>query len=221
MSNGMQVVTAEDLAKLKEVTGAPLSLSPEEAKSYDEMLVELLRCYKPRDFMEELLIAETVVETWTMRGHRRHPDLIIKRRLRQLRELDLQRKKLAAQAKEARERAAAEKTAKPQTELARACDLEDVFERSLDDVRKLDHPPVELEYAEALEKTIVQREHFDTMLNSAIGRRNNNVQLIELYREWQCLQRAANEIVDAASKDATPQVGPGEAPLVPAAEEPR
>jgi hypothetical protein len=220
MGNEMQATpAAEDLARLKEVTGAPLFLSAEEVKTYDEMLVELLRCYKPRDFVEKLFIAEVVLETWEMRGHRRHADLTIKRQLRRQREFDVQRKKLAAQRKEARERAAVEKTAKPETELERVCELEEVCDRALDDARMLDNPPVELEYAEALEKTIVQREHFDTMLNSAVSRRNNDLRLIELYREGQRRHQAADEIVDAEFKQVTPQISQVEAPLVPRAEE--
>jgi hypothetical protein len=219
MSNEMQVVTAADLTKLKEATGSPLFLSPDEAKTYDEILVELLRCYKPQDFVERLLIAEAAFETWAMRGHRRHGDLVIKRRLRQLREHDVLRKKLAAQQKEKRACAVAQDAAKPATELDRVCELEDVADGSFDDFRQiLDCPPVELDYAAALERTVAQREHFDTMLNSAVGRRNNDLRLLELYRDSQRQSQASDEIVDAEFKDTAPQISQVEAPLVPPAE---
>jgi hypothetical protein len=217
MVNEVQTTfAAEDLAKLKEITGAPRFLSAEEAKSYDDMLVELLRCYKPQDFVERLFIAEVAVETWAARGNRLHADLTVKCDVRQQRALNVE---LAAQRKKKRERATAEKNTKPETELERACELEDVCERALDDVMMLDRPPVELEYADALDNTIVRRQQIDTLLNSSVSRRNNDLRLVELYREWQRRHHAANEIVDAEFKDATPQISQAEVPLIPAAEE--
>jgi hypothetical protein len=220
MANEPQVTSAADrLAKLKEISGAPLYLSAADTTTYDEMLVQLLQCYKPQDFMEELLIADFAVETWAARGHRRHADLAVKRMLRRLREVDAQRKKLAAQEKERRARAAAEKADKPATELDRVDELEHIAETSIEDVDQiLDRPPVELEYAEALEKTIERREQIDTMLNSAVGRRNNDLRLLELYREGQRLRQASDETIDAEFKDATPQISQVEAPLVAPAE---
>jgi hypothetical protein len=92
-----------------------------------------------------------------------------------------------------------------------------ICDRAVDDMMMLDRPPVGLEYTEALDKTIVLRGQIDTLLNSAVSRRNNDLRLIELYREGQRRHQASDEIVDAEFKDATPQVSQVEAPLVPLA----
>jgi len=225
MPNDAQPMSATDLAELKELFGPPPVLSTESAKAYDEILARLMRCFKPKDFMEQLLVWDLAVCTWEMGRYTRHKTLTMERKFRQLCELQAQRAKLQAEKEQqdarALARAAAERAGKTATELDRKYELEDVVDGAIDDIKEiLDRPPVELDHARALESGIAYHEKLDDLLNKAASRRNHVLRLFEQYREGlgQCLRRVSDEIIDGQCKDAEPQHSQVEAALVPSAE---
>jgi len=81
------------LAEIKEVWGPPPVLSSEDAKAYDRILLNLVQCIVPANFIEQMLIKEAADSTWEQVRYTRHKPLVMERRFRNQRKVEAQRQK--------------------------------------------------------------------------------------------------------------------------------
>ena len=207
-------------AELQELLGPPPVLSSESMKAYDEIAVRLMHCFKPRDFMEQLLIRQLVDNNWELMRYTRHKAMSIERKARLFREFQAKRARKLAEMKEKPASKLAGSDRQPATELGRMYALEDTVEGTVEDVDAiLDKPAAEHDHAHALEKSIAYYLQLDQLLNTAIGRRNDTLEQLERYRrgssKW--LRTASDEIIDAEFNDVASQPQ-DQAPLVPSSE---
>jgi hypothetical protein len=203
--------------ELQELLGPPPVLSSENIKAYDEILARLMQCFKPRDFMEQLLIKQLADNNWELMRYTRHKATSIERRVRLFREFQAKRARALAKMKEKPASKLAGSDREPATELGRMYALEDTVEGTIEDVDAiLDRPTAEHDHARALEKSIAYHLQLDQLLNTAIARRNDTLEQLERYRrgssKW--LRTASDEIIDAEFNDVASQPQDG-APLVP------
>ena len=74
--NGIPIYALRILAEIKEVWGPPPVLSTEDAKVYDRILLNLVECIVPANFMEQMLVKEVADSTWEqVRYYTRHKAL--------------------------------------------------------------------------------------------------------------------------------------------------
>lgn len=98
----------------------------------------------------------------------------------------------------------AEKTGRPITDFERLIHLDGVVKSSVYEVDQiLERTPTELAHNEALEAGIAFQEQLDRLINSAVRRRNQALQVLELYREGlgQHWRKISDEIIDAAASE--------------------
>jgi hypothetical protein len=170
--------TATKLVRLHRLCGPPPVLSSEDPKSYEELLISLLECYKPRDVMAEMLIRRLADEEWEINRYTRHKTLLMERRFRARLAFQAYREKAAQEGKEALAKKVAERRSGPFTLPEEA--LEDVI---ADVDAALLRPAQELEHARALEVGIEYYEHLDRLLNAAFVRRTAILNMIERHDE--------------------------------------
>jgi hypothetical protein len=214
--------TATILAELKDLFGPPPVLSTENAKAYDEIMLRLIECFAPRDFMEQLLMKQLTDCTWDMKRYTCHKTLSIERKFRQRLGFLAKRVKAAAQNADGQARRPAEGDGKPVTELVRMYDLEDFVHSTVQDVDAiLERLPAELDHARALEAAIEYHARLDELLNTAIARRNDVLDQLERYRRGLggSLRKVSNEIIDAEFSVAELEPTENEVPLAPSIEE--
>jgi hypothetical protein len=80
--NRIPIYLLRILAEIKEVWGPPPVPSTEDAKAYDRILLNLVECIVPANFMEQMLIKETADSTWEQVRYTRHKPLVMERRFR-------------------------------------------------------------------------------------------------------------------------------------------
>jgi hypothetical protein len=173
--------TATKLVRLHRLCGPPPVLSSEDPKSYEELLISLLACYRPRKVMAEMLIRHLANEEWEINRLTRHKTLLMERRFRARLAFQAYREKAAQEGHEGKEALAkkvAERRSGPFTLPEEA--LEDVI---ADVDAALLRPAQELEHARALEVGIEYYEHLDRLLNAAFVRRTAILNLIERHDE--------------------------------------
>jgi hypothetical protein len=182
------------VAELLQVFGPPPVLSSEDIGSYQEMMAGLLEEFAPRDFMGQLLIKELTDSNWEVMRYSRHTTLLMERRFRDRLEFQAQRRKNAAQGKEAPAQKPAAPNGKPATE------PEEELEGLVADVDAiLLEPAAARDHLRALEVGLVCYEHLDKLLAAARTRRNNALERIERYRAGlgRCLRQASDRIIEA------------------------
>jgi len=176
--------TAAVLSDLKRWFGPPPTLTSENRQAYDEIMEGLVETYTPQDIMEMMLIRQLADSNWQIVRCTRHKNLAVDRKLREQREFQLERARKLAELREARTRERAERNSQPATQLDRINELIDKVETSVLDVDKiLDQPPVELDHARAMEEAFGYLERLDRQITIAIARRNNALELLDLYRD--------------------------------------
>jgi hypothetical protein len=211
----------EVVAKLKALFGPPPVLSTEDAKAYDEIMLRLIGCIAPRDFMEQLLMKQLTDHTWDMRRYTCHKTLSIERKFRQRLGFLAKRAKAAAQDRDGKARRPAEGDGKPVTELVRMYDLEEFVDSTVQDVDGiLERLPAEFDHARALESAIEYHEHLDQLLSTAIARRNDVLDQLDRYRRGLGgrLREVSDEIIDAEFKEVEAEPTENEVPLAPSIE---
>jgi hypothetical protein len=104
-------------AELQELLGPPPVLSSENMKAYDEIAARLMQCFKPRDFMEQLLIKQLADNNWELMRYTRHKAMSIERKARVFREFQAKRTKALAERKEKPASKLAGSDREPATEL--------------------------------------------------------------------------------------------------------
>ncbi len=178
MKSMSSTTNVSGLAKLREICGPPPVLSSENMTAYDEMLARLMKCKAPQDLFEEILIKEVVDNTWEMARYTRHKNLLVERRFRDRLAFQAERKKAAAQKKEAFAKRLAAGKPEPPTE------PDEVLEGLVEEVDAiLQQSATELDHARALEVGIVYLERLDKLLMTATARRNNALEQLERYRD--------------------------------------
>jgi hypothetical protein len=146
------------LAEIKEVWGPSPVLSSEDAKAYDKLLLNLIRCFLPQDFMQKMLIKETADSSWEQARYGRHKPLVVERRFRA--------KRLA------------------ETKAERATEPEEALDGLVKEVDTiLLEPATELDHARALEVGIRYYEHLDNLQMTATARRNNSLDQLDRHQE--------------------------------------
>ncbi len=214
--------TAEHVAELKQLFGPPPVLSSENPDHFDQVLAKLMACFMPKDFMEQTLIWELGTTTWDAARLARHKTLAIEHKLRQRLAFQVTRSKAAAEHKAAIAREFAAANREPRNEVDRMDALEEIVESSVPDVdRILDRAAAEREQAFALEQAIDYYERLDDRLGIAIARRNDILELFEMYRGGlgQQLRKASDKVIDVEYSEleareeqvAAPPVAPSDA----------
>ena len=187
---------ATDLASLARLFGPAPVHSTEDSKAYEEIMRRLMECFRPQDFMEQMLVDDVVNASWEMRRLKRHMTLAIERKFRKLLEFQANRVKESALNKA--KFAAARKGDPP-------VDPEDVLESVVKDVDAILHRPAEeLDHARALEAAMQYYEWLNKRYMAAMATRNEALVQLERYREGlgHLLRRVSDEIVDAEFTDA-------------------
>lgn len=197
-------LTNHQLEALSKILGSAPVLRSEDATHYNQIWENLLKILVPRDFMELLLIRQAQNETWKIMRYTRHQTVGIDRHFRQSLEFQVKRKQMQNARREALAQELARKGGKPQTDLERISDLEDTIDSSVVDVDEiLDRLPTEFDHNRALEGGILFEEQLDKLINSAIRRRNDAFEQLELYRQglgeqW---RRISDEIIDGEATE--------------------
>jgi hypothetical protein len=202
-----------DSAELRELLGPPPVLSSENMKAYDEIAARLMQCFKPRDFMEQLLINQLAYANWETMRYTRHKAASIERRARLFGEFQAKRARALAQMKGH----PAGSDREPATELGRMYELEETVESTDQDVDAiLGKSTAEHDHARALEKSIAYHLQLDQLLNTAIARRNDTLEQLERYRrginKWML-----DDLIEAEFTDVSRQPQDGTS-LVPSSE---
>jgi hypothetical protein len=182
------------LAELLQLFGPPPLLSSEHIGSYQETMARFLEQFAPRDFMGQSLIKELTDSHWEVMRHSRHTTLLMERRFRDRLEFQAQRRKNAAEGKEAPAERPTAPDGKPST------DPKDVLEGLVVDVDAiLLEPAAALDHLRALEVGLVCYEHLDKLLAAARTRRNNALDRIEGYGAGlgHSLRRVSDQIIAA------------------------
>lgn len=173
-------------------------LSTESIEDYNAILSFCVDSVRPKDFIEQMFVRDVVDASWEIRRYVRHKSLAIERtfhgRIENLTQIESDEAKKPHAYRQ-------EKTANmPETDLDRAGELENVVDKSIDDVDKiLLRKPADLDHSRALEAGIEFHEKLDRLLNAAVARRDNALEQLERYRNGlgQHLRRVSDEVIDA------------------------
>jgi hypothetical protein len=109
--------TATNLAELRELFGPPPVLSAENEKAYDDLTIQLLQIFRPRDFIEPMYIRELADSSWQLARYTRHKTSAIDRKFHPRLEFQAKRDRARAQLKEAKARELAERNGEPAIQL--------------------------------------------------------------------------------------------------------
>jgi hypothetical protein len=224
---------AKDLAELKKLFAPPV-LTSEDLKTYYAIMARLLECFKPRDFVEQMLVKDLTDAIWEIdryshhkamlieREHERHLEIQAKRRQEERkRKADIaervaERAKAAEQAGDSKEAEPGEQAGAPTSQFERWVELEAVIEGSISDVDDiLTAPADELDHAKALQSGIDYFERLDRLMRVQVARRNDVLEQIEFYRQGlgRHLRQISDDIIDgefSETKHEAPSLaGPG------------
>jgi hypothetical protein len=208
------------LAELKDLFGPPPVLRTEDPKAYDGIMLRLIQCFAPRDFMEQLLMKQLTDQTWDMKRYTHHKTLSIERKFLQRLGSLAKRAKAAGQKQDGQARKPIEGDGQPLTELVRMYDLEDFIQGTVQDVDAiLERLPAEFDHARALEASIDYHTRLDELLSTATARRNDALDQLERYRRGLggLLRKASDEIIYAQCS--VEELTTNESPLAPSIEE--
>jgi hypothetical protein len=167
--------TEAQLAELRQVVGPPPVLSSESMQRYDEIMAQLMECFAPQGFMQQLLLKDLTDCTWEMARYSRHTTLLMDRRFRQRLVFQAEREEAVGRSKDAPSQEPAEQDRAPLTE------PEDAFEGLIEEIDAILLPP-ELHHFRALEVALVYQEHLARVLNAAAARRDKVLERIERHR---------------------------------------
>jgi hypothetical protein len=199
-------LTKTQLEEFSAFLGPAPVLTTESEKHYNEFWEKLIECFKPEDLMELFLIRQVQNETCKVTRYSRHQTVAMDRRFRQSLEFQAQRRKEQFARREALAEEFAKKTGRPVTDFSRLIHLEGVVTSSVSEVDDiLQRTPTELDHNGALEEGILFEEQLDRLINSALKRRNNAIEQLELYRDGlgQDWRRISDEIIDAEATAVT------------------
>src|SRR5580704_7477577 len=175
--------SAFQAAKMVALCGAPAILSSESLECYKKLLAGLAEDFRPKTYLERVLIRNFVDESWNIFRVQRFKASVLERRVDEIRKLQSERDKAQAQ-KEASAQGRVEEIVKGQTERERADEMEDIIFNSIADVDNiLATRPEDLEYARAFELSIKTYQELDLMETRAIRRRDAILRQLEHCKE--------------------------------------
>ncbi len=196
------------VAKLLRLFGPAPVLSSEDKDQFDQVLESLITCFLPKDFMEQTLVWELAIATWETARIARNKTATIEGKFRQ--RLEFQGKRSKAKAERDDAIAAESAAAEAVNDLERSFRLEDmVWEgvKTVDDI--LDRARAEREQAIAFEQTFDYYERLDDRYGVALRRRNELLELLEIYRVGlgQQLRLASDQMIEGEFKEVkTPEI---------------
>jgi hypothetical protein len=194
--------TESCLAELKSLFGPPPILSSERAKAFDDILDGLVKCFRPADIVEKMLVWDLAVCTWDISRYNRHKSLLVERQYQQHRDMKVKRIEQVASRKEAAE------AAKPANALERLEELEEVMNDAVRDADTiLERPAEELDHARALEAGMAYYGQLDNWLSVVHRRRNDVIDQFERYREGlgRHSRKVSDAIIDGEYAEVEPQ----------------
>jgi hypothetical protein len=224
MGNSLQVrLTESQVGEFSAILGAAPVLSTEDATYYNKIWDDLIECFKPRDFLELLLIRQVQNETWKMLRFTRHQTVAIERYFRDSMKFQLKRARELKVRKEAAAEEVAERAAQSFSQLSPLLDLEDTVVGMVGDGdRILERTPSEIDHNRALEAGIGFQERLDKLISSTLARRNDALRMLEVYRDglgdhW---RQISDDFIDiAASKTEELERKMNALPLIPVPED--
>ncbi len=186
------------------ILGAAPVLSSENAQHYNEIWDNLIKQFRPKEFLELLLIRQVQNETWKIIRYTRHQTVVIDRRFQdslafQVRRAAEQKARKAAAAKEREEKAT-----RPATDLQRLYDLNDTVVSLVSGADEmLAREPTEFDHNRALEASLTFQVQLDKLISSAWTRRNSALQQLEFCREdlGQGWRQFSDDVIDAATAE--------------------
>jgi hypothetical protein len=206
------------LKEFSALLGSAPVLTTESENNYTEIWQKLVESFAPADFMELLLIRQVQNETWKIMRYSRHQTAAIERRFRQSEEFQTRRRNEQLVKRNALAEQFAEKTGRPASEFSQLLRLENVVSSVLEEVDDiLERAPSEFDHNHALEQGIVFEEQLDRLINSALRRRNDALEQLEIYRHglgkrWRDISDGIIEMTEI-SEPAKQIVAPGLAPV--------
>ncbi|HEY1746830.1 MAG TPA: hypothetical protein VGG11_08730 [Xanthobacteraceae bacterium] len=213
-------LTSDQLNEFGALFGSPPVLSTENIDHYNDIWKNLSACFMPRDFLEVLLIKQVQNETWEIMRYIRHQTVGVERRFRDNVKFQIQRKRDQKARSESLTALLVEKTGRPAAELNQLIQLHGLVLTSLSDPDgMLQRLPTELSHNAALEAGLAFEEQLDQLINSAMRRRNNAVEQLEIYRSGlgQYWKRVSDEAIDQTTTGNGQEIGQIQAspPVVP------
>jgi hypothetical protein len=124
-------LTTSQLEAFSAILGAAPVLSTEDANHYNEIWDNLIKRFRPKDFLELVLIRQVQNETWKIMRYTRHQTVVIDRRIQDDRKIQAWRANEQNARRAAVAREAAERTGQPAPDLQRLYDLNDVVMSSV------------------------------------------------------------------------------------------
>jgi hypothetical protein len=206
-------------AELQELLSRPALLKGENAKTYDDIQARLMECLAPRDFIEQMLIAEYMCWSWEARRYSRHKALAIEAAAHKIAQFQANRRLEQAKAEAARQIHRSDGV--PDTELGRIDELEDKVRSTIPEIDEiLLGSQAELIHAQALRSTIDNQLRLDRLLNDAVARQYQTLTQLEAYRRGLAkrTEKACGDVIDAEFNDATEETEGQLIPLVPSPE---
>jgi hypothetical protein len=197
-------LTNAQLSDLSALLGEPPVLSSENAENYQLMWKRLIECFTPADLMELLLVQQIQTETWKILRLHRHQILAVERRFRESSQFLADRRKALKAKKQALAEELARKSGRPVTAYSMLIELDDAIMSTVDDVDKIvEQRPTEIEHNRAMEDGLNFQESIDRLLSSAHKRRNDAVQLLEIYRHGlgQHWREISDRVIDAEASE--------------------
>jgi hypothetical protein len=210
MANVFPNLTEAQLAELSAMLGEPPVLSSENVENYNLMWQKLIECFTPADLMELLLVRQIQTETWKILRLHRHQILAVERRFRESSKFLADRRKALKAKKQALAEELARKSGRPVTEYSMLIELDDAIMSTVDDVDKIvEQRPTEIEHNRAMEDGLNFQESIDRLLSAAHKRRNDAVQLLEIYRHGlgQHWREISDRVIDAEASEVSPPPG--------------
>ncbi len=203
------------VAKLLRLFGPAPVLSSEDRAQFDQVLESLITCLLPKDFMEQTLVWELAIATWETARIARNKTAAVEGKFRERLAYQGKRSKATAEHDEAiaLERAPREAV----NDLERSFALEDIVQAGVKTVDAiLDRARAEHEQAIAFEQTFDYYERLDDRYGVALRRRNELLELFEIYRVGlgEQLRVASDQVIEGEFKEVkTPEIaGPSVTP---------
>ena len=221
MSNvASEISKPKSLIELIHLFGPPPVLGSENMDHYNEIAARLTECLEPRDFLELGQVRTVVDGTWEAQRYSRHRTLSVERRFRDSQEFQEKRTKDIKKRRDAALRELSEKFSCSASTFEELLEGEFCLETSQDIAEISDRIRTELQHASALEAAIDYHHQLERLINGALRRRDDALEVLEQYRAGlgQRLRKESDKIISAAAEvveEAIPQV---EAPSIAPAE---
>jgi hypothetical protein len=194
--------------KLLRLFGPAPVLSSEDRAQFDQVLESLITCFLPKDFMEQTLVWELAIATWEAARIARNKTASVEGKFRE--RLAHQGKRIKGKAERDKLIAVELAAGEAVNDMERSFVLECISEMGVKAVDAiLDRATAEREQAIAFEQTFTYYERLDDRYGVALRRRNELLELFEIYRVGlgQQLRLASDQVIEGDFKEVkTPEI---------------